>query len=272
MAYGQAAGGGGGDVDVVVAHGDLADVTFILRADNHGEGGIIALLALVRPEKRTRNRRRLALVSVGLFGASLLYGDGMITPAISVMSAVEGLEVATPVFGPYVVPITIVILAGLFLIQRRGTARIGALFGPITLLWLLVIAALGIRGLLREPGVLAALDPLAQVVEQFLGALERERRDDHVAAALEGGRELNAALARHPKIFSPLFVSLVRVGENTGHMDQAFAHLEHRVNERGFTLLKTAMGLGIAPVLNGQVLTPEAYQELDEAAKAYLKP
>jgi KUP system potassium uptake protein len=135
-------------------------LTFILRADNHGEGGIIALLALVRPEKRTRNRRRLALVSVGLFGASLLYGDGMITPAISVMSAVEGLEVATPVFGPYVVPITIVILAGLFLIQRRGTARIGALFGPITLLWLLVIAALGIRGLLREPGVLAALDPL----------------------------------------------------------------------------------------------------------------
>ncbi|MCG6920731.1 MAG: potassium transporter Kup [Acidobacteria bacterium] len=135
-------------------------LTFILRADNHGEGGIIALLALVRPERRTQNRRRLALVAVGLFGASLLYGDGMITPAISVMSAVEGLEVATPVFGPYVVPITVAILAGLFLIQRRGTARIGALFGPVTLIWLLVIAALGLRGLVQEPGVLAALHPV----------------------------------------------------------------------------------------------------------------
>ncbi|MCG6925665.1 MAG: potassium transporter Kup [Acidobacteria bacterium] len=134
-------------------------LTFILRADNNGEGGVIALLALVRPERRTRNRQRLALVAVGLFGASLLYGDGMITPAISVMSAVEGLEVATPVFAPYVVPITVAILAALFLIQRRGTARIGALFGPVTLVWLLVIAALGLRGLVQEPGVLAALHP-----------------------------------------------------------------------------------------------------------------
>jgi KUP system potassium uptake protein len=135
-------------------------LTFILRADNRGEGGIIALMALVEPEKRTRNRRRLALVALGLFGASLLYGDGMITPAISVMSAIEGLEVATPVFGPYVVPITVAILAGLFLVQRRGTARIGTIFGPVTLVWLLVIAVLGLRGVVSEPGVLAALNPL----------------------------------------------------------------------------------------------------------------
>ncbi len=113
-------------------------LVFVMRADNRGEGGILALIALVPHDSRPR--RVWVLIALGLFGAALLYGDGMITPAISVLSAVEGLEVATPLFSRYVVPITIVILVGLFLIQRRGTAGIGAVFGPVMLLWFVTLA------------------------------------------------------------------------------------------------------------------------------------
>jgi KUP system potassium uptake protein len=138
-------------------------LAFILRADNRGEGGVIALAALVGYRKRSgRSGLRYAFI-IGLFGAALLYGDGMITPAISVLSAVEGLKVATPFFGPYVIPITIAILAGLFLFQRRGTAGVGVVFGPVTLTWLLVIALLGIGGIAKKPGVLAALLPVHAV-------------------------------------------------------------------------------------------------------------
>src|SRR3954468_7384628 len=118
-------------------------LVFVMRADNGGEGGMIALTALVSPTTPGGGIRRRALVLLGLFGASLLYGDGMITPAISVLSAVEGLEVITPVFVPYVVPATVVILVALFAVQSRGTARIGAIFGPVMLLW---FAALGVLG------------------------------------------------------------------------------------------------------------------------------
>jgi KUP system potassium uptake protein len=131
----------------------------VLRADNNGEGGILALMALIKPKQRARHRRRRILIALGLFGAALLYGDGMITPAISVLGAVEGLRIATPVFEPYVVPIACGILIPLFLIQRRGTAAVGSIFGPVVLLWFLVIATLGAISLAREPGVLAALDP-----------------------------------------------------------------------------------------------------------------
>jgi KUP system potassium uptake protein len=132
---------------------------FVMRADNHGEGGILALMALVAGRGRSRKLDRRVLVMLGLFGAALLYGDGMITPAISVLSAVEGLQVATPVFQPYVIPITIGILIGLFAVQRRGTAAVGAVFGPITLVWFATIAVLGLAAIAREPAVLAALAP-----------------------------------------------------------------------------------------------------------------
>jgi KUP system potassium uptake protein len=135
-------------------------LAFVMRADNCGEGGMIALTALVTPPSERPAGRRGLLVLIGLFGASLLYGDGMITPAISVLSAVEGLEVATPVFRPYIVPITIVILIALFAVQSRGTAKIGAIFGPVMLLWFLVLAALGITQVVRHPGVLAAVNPV----------------------------------------------------------------------------------------------------------------
>ncbi len=131
-------------------------LVFVMRADNRGEGGILALMSLIR----TRATKRWVLIALGLFGAALLYGDGMITPAISVLSAVEGLEVATSFFKPYVQPITIVILIGLFVIQRRGTSKIGALFGPVMVLWFLTLAVLGLHWIIREPRVLAAINPV----------------------------------------------------------------------------------------------------------------
>ncbi|HEY2745535.1 MAG TPA: KUP/HAK/KT family potassium transporter, partial [Polyangia bacterium] len=135
-------------------------VTFIMRADNDGEGGILALLALVPKRLREGGRWGVSLLAATvLFGAALLYGDGIITPAISVLSAVEGLEVATPSLHHYVVPITCAVLLGLFIIQRHGTAGIGRVFGPIMLVWFTTIAALGVRFILVHPDVLRALLP-----------------------------------------------------------------------------------------------------------------
>src|SRR5687768_14530646 len=132
---------------------------FVLRADNRGEGGILALTALVTPVAATHRGGRRALIMLGLFGTALLYGDGMITPVISVLGAVEGLGVATPLFEPYIVPIAIAILVALFAVQRRGTAGIGKVFGPITLVWFLVLSVLGVAWIVRQPSVLAAVNP-----------------------------------------------------------------------------------------------------------------
>jgi len=133
---------------------------FVMRADNRGEGGIMALTALVnRKFPAVRHTPRYRLILLGLFGTALLYGDGMITPAISVLSAVEGLEIATPVLQPYIIPITIAILIGLFLFQSQGTERVGKVFGPATFLWFIVLALLGIRWIVIQPAVLAAVNP-----------------------------------------------------------------------------------------------------------------
>ena len=140
-------------------------VLIVMRADNQGEGGILALTALVpgRGGERGVSARlaigRPVLIALGIFGTALLYGDGMITPAISVLGAIEGLEVATPLFRPYVVPITVVILVALFGIQRFGTHRVGGLFGPVVIVWFLTIAALGVAWIVRAPAVLGAFDP-----------------------------------------------------------------------------------------------------------------
>jgi KUP system potassium uptake protein len=132
-------------------------LVLVMRADNRGEGGILALMSLVGA--RGDRKRRFILVGLGLFGAALLYGDGMITPAISVLSAVEGLEVLTPVFHPFVVPLTVVVLIILFFVQRFGTARVGAAFGPVMLVWFFVIALLGVYHIVQDPHVLSAFDP-----------------------------------------------------------------------------------------------------------------
>jgi KUP system potassium uptake protein len=140
---------------------------FVMRADNRGEGGILALMALLVPVSTPSRHKRRFLFWMGLFGAALLYGDGVITPAISVLSAVEGLQVATPAFKPYVLPITILILVLLFLLQKRGSAGVGFLFGPVIFIWFTVIALLGIIEIVRFPEVLAAVNP-AHAVNFFL--------------------------------------------------------------------------------------------------------
>ena len=131
----------------------------ILRADNHGEGGIVALLALLSARNAEPGTWRAGLLVVGLVGAALLYGDGAITPAISVLSALEGLKVDAPSLAPAVVPLTVVILIGLFAVQKKGASFIGGIFGPIMLGWFLAIAALGLHGIAGAPSVLAALSP-----------------------------------------------------------------------------------------------------------------
>ena len=135
-------------------------VLLILRADNRGEGGIMALTALAANAAGKTPRRRLVLLMTGVFGAALFYGDTVITPAISVLSAVEGLEVTTPAFKPYVVPICIAVLIGLFSMQRFGTATVGKLFGPVIVLWFGVLTVTGIAEIVQQPAILAALNPL----------------------------------------------------------------------------------------------------------------
>ncbi|MFT4118560.1 potassium transporter Kup [Bradyrhizobium sp.] len=132
----------------------------ILRADNRGEGGIVALLALLHARHAQPGTWRAHLLVVGLIGAALLYGDGAITPAISVLSAIEGLKVDAPSLAPAVVPLTVAILVGLFMMQKQGTGFIGRIFGPVMMVWFIVLAALGIHGIAKAPAVLAALSPL----------------------------------------------------------------------------------------------------------------
>ena len=131
----------------------------VMRADNHGEGGILALTALLLPTHGSGTATKRAIITLGVFGTALLYGDGLITPAISVLSAVEGFEVATDAFEAWVVPVSIAILVVLFVVQKRGTERISRVFGPVMIVWFVVIAALGLREILAHPEVLRAVSP-----------------------------------------------------------------------------------------------------------------
>ena len=134
-------------------------VIVIMRADNRGEGGLLALTALVLRTARRSEKRYIWIMAAGLVGAALFYGDGVITPAISVLSAVEGLKVATPLFEPYVVPISLALLFVLFLMQRHGTAAVGRLFGPVMLIWFITLALLGLWGIAQQPRILLAVNP-----------------------------------------------------------------------------------------------------------------
>ena len=135
-------------------------VTFIMRADNNGEGGILALTALIQRTRITTGAMHRFLITAGLFGAALFFGDGIITPAISVLSAVEGLKVVAPSLEPYVIPVTIGVLVALFVVQRKGTGSVGAMFGPVMLCWFATLAVLGLLGIYQNPEVLAALNPM----------------------------------------------------------------------------------------------------------------
>ncbi len=137
----------------------LKYVTLVLRADNHGEGGLVAMLALASQSVKDRPELRRVLLVVGIFGTCLFYGDGVITPAISVLGAVEGLEVVSPNFKKFVIPLTLVILLGLFMVQKHGTASVGRFFGPIMVLWFVVIAGLGLVNIAADPLILVAISP-----------------------------------------------------------------------------------------------------------------
>lgn len=145
----------------------LKYVLYIMRADNHGEGGIMALVALSLRIVGDHPGKRLLVLILGMSGVALFYGDGMITPAISVLSAIEGLEVATPFFKPFVIPLTMIVLFALFVFQRRGTGGVGALFGPIMCVWFVVLATVGISNIIVKPEVLWAVNPL-HAVEFFI--------------------------------------------------------------------------------------------------------
>ncbi|HEX2106086.1 MAG TPA: KUP/HAK/KT family potassium transporter [Solirubrobacteraceae bacterium] len=137
----------------------LKYVTFVMRADNDGEGGIMALIARVQTASVKGRMAQALLVALGIFGASLFYGDGMITPAISVLSAVEGLEVAAPSLESLVVPITLAIVTGLSAVQRFGTGAVGRLFSPVLVVWFAVLAVAGLVEVVKEPGILRAVSP-----------------------------------------------------------------------------------------------------------------
>jgi KUP system potassium uptake protein len=171
----------------------------MMRADNNGEGGILALLALALRNIRHEPRFRWAIIGLGIFGASTFYGDSMITPAVTVLSAVEGLEVQAPDLKPYVIPITIVILGGLFLIQKHGTGVVGAFLGPVTIAWFLAIAAAGVAQIMTDPSVLSGLNPIYAVrflvANPLLGFLVLGA----VFLALTGGEALYADMGHFGK-------------------------------------------------------------------------
>jgi KUP system potassium uptake protein len=135
-------------------------VALIMRADNEREGGIMALLALASSSVRQHPRWRGALMLMGVFGAALFYGDSVITPAVTVLGAIEGLEVATPLLKPYVVPLSVIIIVALFAIQRKGTAAVGALFGPVMLAWFVTLGASGVINIIAAPAVMEAVNPI----------------------------------------------------------------------------------------------------------------
>jgi KUP system potassium uptake protein len=174
-------------------------LVFVLRADNRGEGGILALMALVRPRSDGVRGRRWLLIGIGLFGAALLYGDGVITPAISVLSAVEGITLAAPGFDRAVLPTTIAILLGLFFFQKRGTGGLGAIFGPVMLLWFVTLALLGVSQIVREPHVFAAVNPMRAVEFFATNRLQGFLTLGTVFLVVTGGEALYADLGHFGK-------------------------------------------------------------------------
>jgi KUP system potassium uptake protein len=178
---------------------------FVLNADNRGEGGILALMTLLSRDKKDDSKRQMVLLSLGLFGAALLFGDGIITPAISVLSAVEGLNVATNVFQPFIVPIALAILTLLFFFQHRGTGRIGYVFGPILLVWFAAIALLGIASIIEAPSILAAVNPYHAINFFSINAWRGFTVLGIVFLVLTGGEALYADIGHFGK--TPIRVS-----------------------------------------------------------------
>jgi KUP system potassium uptake protein len=178
----------------------LKYVMFIMRADNNGEGGILALTALIQRTRITQGLLHRLLITAGLFGAALFFGDAMITPAISVLSAVEGLKVVAPGLHSYVIPLTISILIGLFLVQRTGTATVGAMFGPVMMIWFGVLAILGVISIMEHPAVLAAFNPMYAIQFFIQHGMASFLVFGAVVLAVTGGEALYADMGHFGRI------------------------------------------------------------------------
>jgi KUP system potassium uptake protein len=258
-------------------------IAFIMRADNNGAGGILALLALIR-DGRTRDNmpRTIAiLVSLGLFGAALLYGDGMITPAISVLSAVEGLGVATPHFTPYAVPISVLILLLLFDVQKYGTHRVGRVFGPIMVVWFLAIGALGVTQIARAPMILAAISPTYAVRFFIDHGLHGAVILGAVVLAVTGAEALYAdmgyfgrrpiRLAWFALVFPTLLLNYAGQGalllRDPGALDNPFYHLAPSVLVIPLVILATA-----ATIIASQALISGAFALTNQAVQLGFSP
>ncbi|MGA3158893.1 MAG: KUP/HAK/KT family potassium transporter, partial [Steroidobacteraceae bacterium] len=253
----------------------------IMRANNHGEGGILALLALVSPLRAKRNRRRAVMVVVGLIGATLLYGDGTITPAISVLSAIEGIKIYAPQTAPFVVPLTVLVLVLLFAIQRKGTSWIGGIFGPVMLIWFVVIGVLGIMGIARGPAILAALSPLPAITYLLhLGPLALTVIGG-AFLAVTGGEAFYADMGH----FGPLPIRIAWFGvalpaltlnyfgqgglllSQPGSVENSFYQLAPQWSHYGLVILATA-----ATVIASQSIISGAYSLTSQAAQLGFLP
>jgi len=253
-------------------------LTFIMRADNRGEGGILALLALLKPKAGEKPMRSLSvMVLLGLFGAALLYGDGVITPAISVLSAVEGLEIATTALRPVIVPVTVAILVALFLAQRRGTAGMGRVFGPTMLIWFVTIAAVGAPWIFREPRVLQAVNPLYGVQFLFHHGLHGFLILGSVVLCITGGEALYADMGHFGRLpiraawYVVVFPALILnyFGQGAALLategrtvDNPFFGLVH-----GWTLYPLVAISTVATVVASQALISGAYSLTQQAVQ-----
>jgi KUP system potassium uptake protein len=254
----------------------LKYLTFVLRADNHGEGGVLALLTLARRKGRSVSARRGALLWCGLAGAALLVADGMITPAISVLSAIEGLEVAAPVVHPFVVPLAVVVLVGLFAVQRHGTGRIGALFGPAVLVWFVSIAAVAIPWIVREPAIFQALDP-RHGIALLAGGYHGFSVLGSVVLCVTGGEALYADLGHFGKVpirwawyfvvFPALVLSYLGQGAYVlAHPSAAIGNLFYEMVPK--SLLLPMVGIAtIATVVAAQALISGVYSLAQQAVQ-----
>jgi KUP system potassium uptake protein len=258
-------------------------IVFIMRADNRGEGGILALMALILQQERRASdvRRRWFLIVLGLFGAALLYGDGIITPSITVLGAVEGLDVATPAFTHIIVPISLVILFGLFTVQRFGTGRIGTAFGPIMALWFVTIAALGLAEIIRTPQILGALNPWHGVTFFMANGKFAFLALGAVVLAVTGAEALYADMGHFGKrpiriawfslVLPSLMLNYLGQGALLLHNPQAVSNPFYRLAPP-VLLLPLVVLAAIAAVIASQALISGAYSLTQQAMQLGYSP
>lgn len=256
-------------------------ITFIMRADNRGEGGILALLALVNEKDAKPTFRLQTMIVLGLFGAALLYGDGMITPAISVLSAVEGLGVATHAFDKAIVPITCGILIAVFLVQKKGTAKVGAVFGPATLVWFVCIAAAGVPWILKRPDVLMSVNPLHAVRFFIANKLHGFLVLGSVVLCITGGEALYADMGHFGRapirvawyaiVFPALLLNYFGQGALLLSRGEAVKHTFYELVS-GWLLYPMVIIATIATVVASQALISGAYSLTQQAVQLGYSP